>query len=309
MDRPNRHGAACAGALRGSCQDTRRLRIASIGRAVRPLLAVVILIASAWLPAAAETGDVRFFFVQITDTHWGVRDHLSVTRAAVARVNELPVDVEFVVHTGDVLADKIGDERTVKEGLEAMKALKAPVYYVPGNHDITPNDSERTAGLFRQYFGAVNGRIEVKGVLCLFVCTETIGVDTRSPGHAQREWVEDQLKGWKGRPTLLFMHKPPIQDLVSGASREDWMKDGYHPRWGRLFEEHPGILAIFAGHLHRDEMRRIGNVPIFVASALAGFWDRQPSFRLYEYRNGNFQYWTYYLPPSPARENGRGGKY
>ncbi len=249
----------------------------------------------AGVDAAPGAREPHFFFAQITDTHWGAGDTVALTRTAVAMMNRLPVKLEFVVHTGDMLADRIGDERTVREGLDAMKSIKAPVYYVPGNHDILAVDAERTAKLFTQYFGPVNGRLEVKGVVCLFVCTESLDGDTRNLGRIQREWVEGQLKGMGGRPVLMFMHKPPVRDMLTEGSPSDWQKDDYHPQWKRLFDEHPEIKAVVAGHLHRDELHWIGSVPIHVASSLAPFWDRQPSFRLYEYRNGRLGYWTIYL--------------
>jgi 3',5'-cyclic AMP phosphodiesterase CpdA len=256
----------------------------------------------AMVPGCARAErDERFFFVQITDTHWGAGDTLSLTRSAVAMINKLPVPIEFVVHTGDVLADRIGDERMVRDGLEAMKALKAPVYYLPGNHDVLKDDYKKSARLFEQYFGALNGRIEVKGVACLFVCTEWPQGDTRSPGHAQREWVEDQLREVGNRPALVFMHKPPIQDILNETHAEDWEKENYHPRWAQLFDEHPGIKALVAGHFHRDELHWIRSVPVYVASSLAPFWDRQPSFRLYEYRDGRLSYWTIYLDRSASK--------
>lgn len=253
--------------------------------------------------AGQDAGPRHFFFAQITDTHWGAGDTLDLTRTAVAMINKLPVPLEFVVHTGDVLADKIGDDRMVREGLEVMKGVKAPVYYLPGNHDILKDDSINTARLFERYFGARNGRIEVRGVVCLFVCTELQEGDTRTPGHVQREWVEDKLKEAGKRPVLIFMHKPPIQDLLAEGHAEAWDKGNYHPRWAQLFNEHPEIKAVVAGHLHRDELHWIESVPVYVGSSLAPFWDRQPSFRLYEYRDGRLSYWTIYLDRSTSKSS------
>ncbi|MFZ4779741.1 MAG: metallophosphoesterase family protein, partial [Terrimicrobiaceae bacterium] len=84
----------------------------------------------------AEAPGKGWFFVQISDTHWGARDGVSMTQRAAEMINALPVKVEFVVITGDVCSDSILKETVVKEGLEALKGLKAPLYYVPGNHDI-----------------------------------------------------------------------------------------------------------------------------------------------------------------------------
>ena len=92
-------------------------------------------------------------------------------------------------------------------------------------------------------------------------------------------------------------------DLLAEGDASAWNRESYHPRWARLFNEQPEIKAVVAGHLHRDELHWIGSVPIYVASSLARFWDRQPSFRLYEYRDGKLGYWTIYLKRTPSKKN------
>ena len=42
-------------------------------------------------------------------------------------------------------------------------------------------------------------------------------------------------------------------------------------------------------------------VPVYVSAALARFWDRQPSFRLYQYQGGRINYWTLYPERSKDR--------
>lgn len=243
----------------------------------------------------AGADDAGFYFVQITDTHWGARNTISTTRRAVEAINKLPVDVAFVVHTGDVFADAIRDEAVVKDGLAAMRLLKAPLYYVPGNHDIEAGAPDETRELFKTYFGAVSRKVEIKGVLCLFLCTEGLSdEDGPAAGIAQRQWIERQIGKDERRPVLVFMHRPPVADRLASKTREEWGEE-YYPRWERLFEERPQIRALVSGHLHRDELHWIGPVPVFVAAPVAPFWDRQPSVRLYKYKDGRLTYWTMYL--------------
>jgi hypothetical protein len=55
------------------------------------------------------------------------------------------------------------------------------------------------------------------------------------------------------------------------------------------------IKAVITGHFHRDELHWTDGIPVFSAPPVAGFWGRQASYRLYEYRAGNLSYRTLYL--------------
>ncbi len=236
-----------------------------------------------------------FYFIQLTDAHWGARDGVTQTRQAVAMINALPVKVEFVAVTGDIFSDSIRREDVREDGLDAMKGLKVPVYYLPGNHDLMPSDMARTTGLFEKYFGPLTRKVEVCGVTCLFSCTEMREGETRHPGEVERDWVEKMLEGSGAvKPVLLFMHRPPLHDMLNGSDGEVSWDNPYDTRWEELFVRHPEIKAVFAGHFHRDVMTWIGSVPVYVSAALARFWDRQPSFRLYQYQGGRINYWTLY---------------
>jgi len=254
----------------------------------------------------AEAPGKGWFFVQLTDTHWGARDGVSLTRKAVEMINALPVKIEFVTVTGDLFQDSIRKENVVEEGRAAMKELKVPVYYVPGNHDLLKADMANTAGLFEKDFGPLNRKVEIQGVNCLFLCTEMMEGETRSPGDVERSWIENTLRG-SHLPVLLFMHRPPIRDMINGSDGEVSWDDVYDTRWEALFDRHPEIKAVFAGHFHRDEVFWIGAVPVHVAPALARFWDRQPAFRLCQYKGGRINYWTLY-PERTERAAAGGGR-
>lgn len=257
-------------------------------------------------PARKAASD-SFYFVQVSDPHWGARDGVSLTRRVVEMVNTLPVEVEFVVVTGDLFSDSIRNEKVVMDGLEAMRGLKRPVFYVPGNHDIVKADIAGTTKLFERYFGPLNRATEIKGVLCLFLSTELGEGESRSPGQVQRDWLAQQMDSVKRRkPVLIFMHRPPIRDLLNGSDGEVSWDEPYDLRWEELFVRHPEVKAVFAGHFHRDEVEWIGDVPVYVAGALARFWDRQPSFRLYRYQAGRVNYWELYPPVEKRKRSGDG---
>jgi hypothetical protein len=205
-----------------------------------------------------------------------------------------------VVLTGDLFSDSILRTDVVQGGVDAMKALKSPVYYLPGNHDLVKTDLSRTRKVFEDHFGVLNRKVDVKGVTCVFLCTEMMEGETRSPGEVERATLETLMSGEKTKkPVLIFMHRPPIRDMINGSDGAVSWDDPCDSRWERMFTARPEIKAVIAGHFHRDELSWIGGVPVFVSSALARFWDRQPSYRLFEYKDGRLSYWTLY----PSREN------
>ncbi len=243
---------------------------------------------------AAVAGDVHFYFVQMTDTHWGAKDGLSMTRSAVELINRLPVKVEFVAITGDLFADSIRNEQIVRDGVAALRELKIPVYCVPGNHDLAQDDFKLTQSIFEEHFGLAQQKVKVKGLTCLFLCSEVPTSEKHGAWQIEREALERMI-GTSEDPVLIFMHRPPLRDLLGNEGRDaDSWGEVTDSRWSGLFEKHPAIKGVFAGHFHRDETMWIGAVPVYVAPALARFWDRQPAFRLYEYKNGKINYWTLY---------------
>lgn len=252
----------------------------------------------------AVVGDSHFYFIQITDTHWGAKDGIAMTRSAVELINHLPVRVEFIAVTGDLFADSIRNEQVVRDGVEALKGLTIPVHCVPGNHDIVQDDFSRTRSIFEKQFGAVEKKVMVKGVACLFLSTEIPSGEKRSAWQIERAAIEKMI-GPSTESVLIFMHRPPLRDLLGNEDNESEARgEVTDPRWTLLFEKHPAIKGVFSGHFHRDEMIWLGKVPVYVAPALARFWDRQPAFRLYEYKNGRINYWTLYPERPPRRQAG-----
>lgn len=247
-----------------------------------------------WSLAAAGAPPAHFYFVQITDSHWGARDGVALTRKAVEAINQLPQKIEFVVHTGDLFADTIDDPAVVQEGLKAMKAIKAPVFYVPGNHDIQQADAAATAALYRRHFGPFCSRTEVQGVVCLFFYSDPLIGSFTVPACDPLAWLETQLGQAGGKPVIIFQHAPSVGRFLDSGDPAEPVPDTYRP-WESLVRRYPALRAIVAGHIHRDELRWLGAVPVYVSAPLARFWDRQPSFRVYDYWDGRLGYSTVYL--------------
>ena len=87
--------------------------------------------------AAAAPGN-DFTFVQISDSHIGFSlpanpDVLGTLNATVDRINALPRQPAFVMHTGDVThLSKVEQFDAAKS---VLGRLKAPLFVIPGEHD------------------------------------------------------------------------------------------------------------------------------------------------------------------------------
>ena len=256
------------------------------------LILTFLLLGLLALPALA-TKD-HFYFVQVTDSHFGSEDHLERGRQLVERINQLSLPVAFVVHTGDILADLILDPKVVDQTLEVMGALQPPLYYIPGNHDIHKQDADQALAVYRERFGPLVRVEHIGGVVAIFIYVEPAARDWPViPGYDPLAELEKALDQAGDRPVLLFQHTPPVEGFFRNLLHPSWPAE-QRQRWEHLVSRHP-VKGVITGHYHKDELHWLGGTPIFVAAPLAGYWNRQASFRLYEYLDGKLSYRTLYL--------------
>ncbi|MCO5760015.1 MAG: metallophosphoesterase [Chromatiaceae bacterium] len=260
-----------------------------------PCLKIILTLLLLCLPVlTARAASDHFFFVQITDSHFGANDNLERGRRVVELINQLPMPVEFVVHTGDILADLILDPKVVDQTLEVMANLQPPLFYIPGNHDIHQKDSDQALAVYRERFGPLVQVEEIGGVVAIFLYIEPAARDWPViPGYDPLAELEKALVQAGDRPVLLFQHTPPVGGFFRNMLHRGWPEDK-RQRWEALVSRHQ-VKGVFTGHYHKDELHWLGNTPIFVAPPISGSWGRQTSFRVYEYRDGVISYRSLYL--------------
>jgi calcineurin-like phosphoesterase family protein len=112
------------------------------------------------ISCAEEQQEEHFYFVQITDTHFEDSDNMERTRRVVERINDLPMAIRCVVHTGDITTDELENKTLVDSGLSILEQLTVPIHYVPGNHDIIPSKLESTTKAYLENFGGLLSRAE-----------------------------------------------------------------------------------------------------------------------------------------------------
>ncbi len=243
-------------------------------------------------PGTAKSQNGHFYFIQITDTHFDDADHYQRTRQIVADINQLPMKIEFIVHTGDITMDLVDEEEVVVEGKAILNNLKAPLYYIPGNHDILALDIKNTRPAYNQQYGKLIQQVQIHGVTFVFMYTEPLAKSIVVPGYHPLEQLQALLQENKDNPVVICHHRPSVGSFHRNKMHSGWPETNRR-KWTTILNNY-NVKAVIAGHFHRDEHHWLGDVPLYLSASVAGYWGRQASYRIYEYNNGKIGYRTQY---------------
>lgn len=234
----------------------------------------------------------HFYFVQITDTHIGKGTNLEITRNLVKQINELPMEIKCVIHTGDILQDGMSDTTNVIKAFDVLEKIEAPLYYIPGNHDIFQEHVEEEITIFQEYFGELIVEIEFEELSFIGLYSDPIAYSFVVEGHDPFLELEDALRKTGDKPVIVFHHIPSVESFYNNTMHEGWENES-RDHWEKTLNSY-NVIAILAGHFHSDELHWIGEIPLFVSSSVTNRFGRQPSFRIYEYKDGKLSYRSQY---------------
>ena len=207
-----------------------------------------------------------FFFVQLSDTHWGFKgppnpEAANTLRQAVQAVNALPQEPAFIVFTGD-LTHTTDDDAERNKRMREFKAivadLRAPVrYYMPGEHDASLDEGKA----FQEHFGPTHYSFEHKGIH--FAVVDNVSDPQAAIGDAQLNWLLADLKPLSFEaPIVIFTHRP----LFDLAPQWDWAtKDG-----SKAIDllQHWKNVTVFYGHIHQEHHFKTGAIAHHAAQSL-----------------------------------------
>jgi hypothetical protein len=240
-------------------------------RDVLKLMGVGGVVFSSGLAGAAgklqkSSRDADFFFLQLSDTHWGYsgvsNPEADVTlKKAVETVNGVPARPDFIVFTGDlthttddgaVRRRRLGEFKQIVSGLK-VKTL----HLMPGEHD-----AARDAGAaYRETFGATYHAFDHKGVH--FVALDNVSDPVGAVGDAQIDWLAADLKKvGHDAPVVVFTHRP----LFDLSPEWDWTtKDGAKVIDVLLPYKN---VTVFYGHIHQEHHHRTEHIQHHAARSL-----------------------------------------
>lgn len=279
-------------------------------KSVRNIFAAVtaasVIVSGCASAPVARLHDGPIHFVQITDTHFGKPIHNYRFRQSIDAVNTLPFDLSVVAHTGDFASDNLYNEATGIAVSNMLSRIEPPVICAPGNHDLSmksENPDQRlreSLAVYLKYMGPLGQVHETDKAVFIAVCTEALRRDMNGLLDFEAlQWLGEQLEKAGDKPVFVFTHVPEGPDFYGNALHDGWPEEA-HRAWRRVLKK-GNVKAVIAGHYHRDELQQNDDgIPTFVGNAVADFWGRQASFRIYTYENGRISFRTVYIEDPPA---------
>jgi 3',5'-cyclic AMP phosphodiesterase CpdA len=209
----------------------------------------------------------EFQFVQLSDSHWGFEgasvnpEAKTTLPRAIAAVNALPEQPDFIVFTGD-LTHSVDDPQERRKRLREVKAMAADlkvrdVRFMPGEHDASLDQG----AAFQEIFGPTHYVFEHDGVH--FIAIDNVSDPTARVGDEQRAWLAGELgKLDKSAPLVVFTHRP----LFDLAPQWDWAtRDGSDVM--ALLMPHENV-TVFYGHIHQEHHQMTGHIAHHAATSL-----------------------------------------
>lgn len=216
--------------------------------------------------AAGMAAD-EFYFVQLSDLHWGFKGPMINPDAeitlpkAIAAVNALPEPPDFVVFTGDI-THTTDDPKERRARMTRAKAiiggLKVKhVRFLAGEHDAALDNGEA----FKEFFGQTSYSFDHKGVH--FIALDNVSDPKALIGEKQLAWLAGDLKTQKGdQPIVVFTHRP----LFDLAPAWDWATPDGKAALDLLMPfKH---VTVFYGHIHQEHHQMTGHIAHHAAKGL-----------------------------------------
>jgi hypothetical protein len=215
--------------------------------------------------AFAADGD--FFFVQLSDTHWGFTgpqvnpDATGTLKKAIAAVNGLKPQPDFIVFTGDLTHTTDDDKERRKRIAEfrhiAGGLTNKRVRFLPGEHDAGLDQGEA----YREILGDTHYTFDHKGIH--FIVLDNVSDPGSKLGDQQLKWLgEDLKKLGEDTPIVVLTHRP-LFDLYP---EWDW-----HTRDGskaiELLTPYSNV-TVFYGHIHQEHHHKTGQIQHHAAKGL-----------------------------------------
>ena len=235
------------------------IKLAGLGSAV--------LVTGCAGPGRPGGGDDDFYFVQLSDCHWGFEgaavnpDARGTLPRAVAAVNGLGRAPDFVIFTGDLTHttdDPQERRRRMAEFKQIAAGIKVPtVRFIPGEHDASLDNGKA----FREFFGATRYTFDHKGVH--FIVLDNVSDPMAAIGDEQLAWLAADLAAQPPTARIVVFTHRPLFDLYP---QWDWAtRDG--ARAIELLQAHANV-TVFYGHIHQEHHHMTGNIAHHAAKGL-----------------------------------------
>ncbi len=239
------------------------------------------------IASVADDAAGNVVIAQISDSHIGLARAPEASenlRKVVEMINQRNPDA--VIVTGD-----IGERESAwDEAKKIFSGLKAKVFYVPGNHDVSANNPQKLAA-WRGDFGNDYYEAHVKGVTIIALDGQLLGnydnFNQKKASPLKSTEESERMLGWlgkagegaesakkgsgdaRGEKLVFAMQHEPI-DRVAGFPPDDkdyWItQEPYRSREIELLHR-LGVKHIFVGHWHKGLVFSSNDITEHVAPA------------------------------------------
>jgi predicted phosphodiesterase len=213
------------------------------------------------------TATEEFYFVQLSDTHWGFDgpkvnpDARGTLKKAVAAVNGLEEQPDFVVFTGD-LTHTTDDPKVRRERMAEFREIAGQlkvktVRFMAGEHDASLDRGEA----YQELFGDLHYTFDHKGVH--FIVLDNVSDPEAVIGEAQLKWLQADLRQLKRDTPIVALTHRPLFDL--------------YPQWDWATPDAAAVInaltpyqnvTVFYGHIHQEHRHMTGHIAHHAAKSL-----------------------------------------
>lgn len=167
--------------------------------------------------------------------------------ATVAHINGQNPRPDVVIVTGDIAMNGLQSE--VERAADILNELAMPYFIVPGNHD----DREKLWNVFGNKACPAKHDDFISFVVDDYA-VRLIGLDTTIPGkpggeigEKRAQWLDERLSENTEKPTVLFMHHPPVKCSVLETDEDGFI--GVE-RLANIVDKYSNIEKLLCGHIH-----------------------------------------------------------
>ena len=235
------------------------LKLAGIG-------GVGVVFGSALPGMASAHGDDDFFFLQLSDTHWGFEgapnpDAKGTLPKTVRSINALAQKPDFIMFTGDLThttdnpverRKRLGEFKKIVSELD-VKTL----YFMPGEHDASLDNGKA----FIEFFGPTHYTFDHKGVH--FIALDNVSDPAARIGDAQLAWLKSDLASQPKDARIVVLTHRPLFDL---APQWDWATRDGQAAVDLLMPFQN--VTVFYGHIHQENHHMTGHIAHHSAKSL-----------------------------------------
>lgn len=246
-----------------------------------------------------EIGEDRWKFAVLSDTQFVAASpnsqQVQMARESLRQI--VAEDPEFLVINGDLVDTAWEEDFTfAKQVLEEEVGDAFPIYYIPGNHEITGSGSLDN---FKKAFGENRYHFDHKGTRFILLDSSTGSFRTSDFNQLieLRESLIEAANNPQVNHVVVVGHHPTRDPLPTKNSQladgkeaeliEDWLTEFRETSKGK------GAMYI-SGHAHTVHLERVEGVPYMVTASAGKAPYGSP-------QNGGFYAWTMFgIDPTPV---------